>query len=366
MKHKLTLILALFVTTLSQGAAAQGPNDPVIKIVEITSYSGNHPASMNIYGTNFGNSAAKVSVTLAGTPLTGIVLSTAGGEQLMSAAIPTGNWLPGTYLLRVSTGGNKIGYSDVTFGQQGPVGPAGETGPAGATGPTGATGAQGPQGETGSAGPQGETGPIGPAGPTGAPGAQGPQGETGSAGPQGETGPAGPTGATGPQGETGAVGPTGATGPQGIQGPAGPQGPAGSTGPQGPSGFVAVFATSGLGLSPQAGVTFIGPALNVTITTGQKIILTASAALGSTAVGGASGLNIFPCSQPTAGGAVSQYGSGLFGLSAAANTRNLYGVNTVISGLSSGTYTVGMCGHTPTPGNWNSNNNGYVTAIIVN
>lgn len=183
-------------------------------------------------------------------------------------------------------------------------------------------------------------------------GVEGPQGPPG---PQGPAGPAGPTGATGPQGPQGATGFTGAAGP------------AGPAGPQGPQGIVSTASTSGSGGNPTPANAFIGPTVNVTITAGQKILVIADKALGSTAAGGAQGLNIYVGYQATAG-AVTTFGGGIFGLRVPQNTRVPFSINGIISGLAAGTYTVGMVGSC-TAGqevNWNSNEFGYVSAIVIN
>jgi len=198
----LTIVFVLLAFS-TQLFAQNSSSAPIIRIVEITSYdTNNRPTSLNIYGSNFGTSPSAISVTLAGTALTGVVLYAAPNTQIISAAIPAGNWLAGTYLLTVAVG-NKSVSSDVTFGAQGAVGPQGVQGIQGLKGDTGLTGA---------VGSQGATGPTGPAGPTGENGAQGPAGTNGTNGATGATGAQGPVGPQGPQGATGA---TGATGPAG-------------------------------------------------------------------------------------------------------------------------------------------------------
>ncbi len=144
--------LILLTVLFGVGAArAATSTDPVIRIVEITSYdASNKPTSLNIYGSNFGNSVSALSVSLADTPLTDVVLSTASNTQIISATIPSGNWLPGTYLLKVTVGNHKTTTFDITFGVQGPKGDTGATGPAGPTGPAGQQGVQGPAGANGS------------------------------------------------------------------------------------------------------------------------------------------------------------------------------------------------------------------------
>jgi hypothetical protein len=124
-------------------------------------------------------------------------------------------------------------------GAQGPIGLTGPTGPQGVKGDTGATGAQGPQGlkgDPGATGATGAQGPIGLTGPTGPQGVKGDTGATGAQGPVGDTGAQGPQGLKGDTGATGAQGIQGPQGVQGIKGDTGSQGPAGATGAQGPIG----------------------------------------------------------------------------------------------------------------------------------
>jgi hypothetical protein len=49
------------------------------------------------------------------------------------------------------------------------------------------------------------------------------------------------------------------------------------------------------------------------------------------------------------------------------NTRNIYSISGVISGLPAGTYNVGMAGNaSPAAAHWNNNEWGYVTALVFN
>jgi len=158
MRHISFLTLFLVLLNFSIPTLAQNPNEPVIRIVEITNYDANNkPTSLNIYGSNFGASVSAVSVTLAGTPLTGIILNAAQNTEIISASIPSGNWLAGTYLLTV-TNGNKSRSTDVTIGAQGAKGDTGATGPKGDIGLTGATGPQGLKGDIGQTGLTGQQG----------------------------------------------------------------------------------------------------------------------------------------------------------------------------------------------------------------
>jgi hypothetical protein len=164
-------------------------------------------------------------------------------------------------------------------------------------------------------------------------------------------------------------GPAGPAGPEGPAGPTGPTGPEGPIGPAGSSGVVSATFNSGLG-SNGGGVTstnnFIGPTVNVTITSGQKIYVNVDKALGSFVVGGANGLNIYIGYMLVGGTTPSNYGGGILGLTCLQNTKQIYSINGIISGLPAGTYTVGMTGSATTPANWNNNEYGYITAMVLN
>jgi hypothetical protein len=150
-------------------------------------------------------------------------------------------------------------------------------------------------------------------------------------------------------------------------GPAGPQGIQGIQGPAGPTGVITFVTTAGFGLNPTAVIGFMGPTVNVTLAAGQRAHMVAERAFGSTAAGGANNLNIYPCYQNTAGGAITTVNLGIFGLTAAQNERKTFGVNVVYANLAAGTYTVGMCGNVPAPGvpaNWNNNEWGYISALV--
>ncbi len=279
-------------------------------------------------------------------------------ENATGDITPSSVTIPG-YGLVINAQGEWVGDPSGLQGPQGPPGaqgiqgPQGPAGAMGATGPQGAAGPQGPQGPAGPQGPTGATGPQGPAGPQGNPGPAGPAGATGATGPQG---PAGPVGATGPQGPAGPTGATGATGP------AGPAGATGPAGPQGPSGVVGQGFASGFATAPTASTAFISPTVSVTITAGQKIFVSSNAALGAGA-NAATSLNLYICYQS---GTLTTFGGGTFGLTAAANQRQLYGLSAVITGLSAGTYLVGLCGASSNAANWTNNEYAYNSAIVFN
>lgn len=227
-------------------------------------------------------------------------------------------------------------------------------------GPTGPTGPQGPQGAAGVQGPQG------PAGPQGAQGPFGPMGPAGPAGPQGAQGLAGPAGAAGAQGPAGPAGPQGAQGLAGPVGPAGPQGAQGLAGPVGPQGVVSTAFVSNQCAAITAATAFISPTVTVTVTAGQKVLVSSNCALGAGATA-ATGLNIYIGFRSTIPGSpVTTVGGGTFGLTSPANNRQIYGLSAVLSNLAPGTYEVGLVGNSQTPANWNNNEWGYTSALVLN
>jgi len=136
-------------------------------------------------------------------------------------------------------------------------------------------------------------------------------------------------------------------------------------GPAGPSGILNSAFNSGSGDGVNAELGFIGPTAQISVGPGQKIFVMANTALGSTAAGGASGLSLFICYQPS-GGALSPFGAGSSGHSVGENARALFGLSADISNLIEGDYLVGLCGSSMDSASWNSNDNGYVTAFVHN
>ncbi len=329
----------------------------------------------------------------ATTNVLGIVNLEIGNGTLVSGSFAGINWGTNSYYVKIEldpaggTAYQNMGTSQLlsvpyalyaaagTEGPQGPTGPQGLQGDPGIQGPTGPQGPQGLQGDPGVQGPagpqglqgdpgiQGLTGPQGPQGLQGDPGVQGPAGPQGLQGDPGVQGPAGPQGL---QGDPGPQGPQGSQGPQGIQGDTGPAGLQGPAGPQGPQGIVNSASTSAFGYNVSGSLAFIGPTLNVTITAGQKIHMVCTKALGSTAVGGANGLNIYAAYQNTSGGTLTTQGGGIMGISVPQNTRIPITMTWVFSGLSAGTYTIGIAGSAATPANWNSNEYGYISVFTFN
>lgn len=314
-------------------AHAQSPG--VLNELMVLSSSTNEAGTqLTVRGANF-MTVRNLRVYLGGSIVPLDVLSI--NPTTLVAQLPPG-MAPGTYLAQAVSGSGSGGEEFwFTLGEQGPTGAAGPAGPAGPQGPAG------PMGATGLTGPAGPAGPIGATGPAGPVGATGSQGATGATGPQGPQGPVGTTGATGATGPQGSVGATGATGPQG---PAGPQGP---VGPQGPAGTLNVVSINAqvlpLPASPSLWI-FVGniiPSVSVAGTatrlTGAVSALLATTGFINVPVDlhlctqlGTAALVPFNASLPTA-----EVGP----------TRSSYSAMAARSGLSAGTYRVGMCIRTP-------------------
>jgi hypothetical protein len=111
-------------------------------------------------------------------------------------------------------------------------------------------------------------------------------------------------------------------------------------------------------------LSFIGPPVQVSVASNQKVLVEGHAALGSTA--GAGGLLLNICYQPQSGGAlVTDSGVGSSALTSpdtTANQRLSYSLGAVLS-PAPGNYNVGLCGQANA--SWNSNGNAYNLAQVA-
>jgi hypothetical protein len=139
-----------------------------------------------------------------------------------------------------------------------------------------------------------------------------------------------------------------------------------------PTTLAGTLATSGFnsgpGFNPTTTMGFLSPTVAVTITSStQRVHVTASKALGSTVVGGASGLNLAVGYNTTgAQSPVTTVGGWILGVQVTQNTRDVYSMNAIITGLAPGTHYFGLTGYAGTPANWNSNEYGYVSVMVFN
>jgi hypothetical protein len=208
-------------------------------------------------------------------------------------------------------------------------------------------------------GPKGATGPAGPAG---AAGAKGDPGATGAQGPKGDSGAAGPAGPPGPTGDPGETG---------QQGPQGSTGDAGATGAQGPPGVVASYFSHGNAPSPLdvtawADFRFVTTPTRVTLNTGDKLSVTASAIFGTKQLLGAKDLHLGICyrNPATTGylrlGAQEDFFPGLV----AEQNKPLPVSISMVFYAGTGDTDVSLCFQT-TDGNWDQNGSVWVSTLVL-
>ncbi|MCI0364016.1 MAG: hypothetical protein L0219_09065 [Phycisphaerales bacterium] len=153
-------------------------------------------------------------------------------------------------------------------------------------------------------------------------------------------------------------------GTPGVDGIQFPDGTVQTTAPVAPAPHTSAFI-NGSGNNPTATTQFVSSVATITVTAGQKVLVQADKAFGSTAAGGADSLDLWIGYRVAGSGAVpTTVGGGIFGLRVPQNTRFTFGMSAIISGLAPGTYEVGLAGRdTTSPENWNSNEWSYVTAL---
>lgn len=123
---------------------------------------------------------------------------------------------------------------------------------------------------------------------------------------------------------------------------------------------------SGFGANPTSTLQFLVLPAQVTVGEGQAVHVTSNKAFGSSSAAGAHSLNLFICSRPHGSTATpAAYGGGSLGNRVAQNTRVTMGLSAVITDLSAGTYQVGLCGYSIDGANWNSNEYGYTSALVI-
>jgi len=126
-----------------------------------------------------------------------------------------------------------------------------------------------------------------------------------------------------------------------------------------------MFMLSAPGSAPTGTTSFLAAPLTLTITSAlQKVLVNSSEGLGTSNVEGAQNLNVWICYQEGEG-TVLTVGTGVFGLRAAANTRQLVSLSATLTGLAPGSYRVGLCGTSDDASNWNSNEFSYTTALVT-
>lgn len=141
--------------------------------------------------------------------------------------------------------------------------------------------------------------------------------------------------------------------------PRGPQGEQGPQGDPGPSGVVAAEFRAGAAIEPSGTLAFVAAPVSVTVGAGEAVVVSSSAALGST--GGAADLDLDVC-YDTGNGIAVGLGAGVSDLTATG--LQLFSLSAVLDGLPADTYDVGLCGST-TDNDWDRAGQSYTTAQVV-
>src|SRR4029077_10437854 len=112
---------------------------------------------------------------------------------------------------------------------------------------------------------------------------------------------------------------------------------------------------------------FLSPALPVSITSGQVLLVSAQVTLGTTNVADAPSLRLWICVQPN-GGSISA-AHPIDWITAENRVQNMllpYPLTDTITGLSTGSYLGGMCGQAvSSPNNWDRIDWAYTTAEVI-
>jgi hypothetical protein len=222
LRSKLQLALAFTgLAAFSPNVNAQAQSLLTQNGVVVTRVENINPTTILISGRNFdGKGDAPVVSLAASSTISALTAVYDSVAKDITATLPAGATLPGSYRLMVSfgPGTNLTDTFEFTVGAVGPKGDKGEQGIQGIKGDTGAQGVKGDAGAQGEKGEKGAQGDKGEKGDQGIQGLQGQKGETGAQGTQGIQGPKGDTGAQGSQGIQGSIGLTGATGQPGQSG----------------------------------------------------------------------------------------------------------------------------------------------------
>jgi hypothetical protein len=111
----------------------------------------------------------------------------------------------------------------------------------------------------------------------------------------------------------------------------------------------------------------MSPALPVNVTSGQAVLVNAQVTIGSTFAAGASGLRLWICYQPTGGSITTAHFGDWIDAQVVQNLLITYPIADTISGLATGSYTVGLCGqqNSSVANNWNLEDWAYTTAQVI-
>jgi len=125
-------------------------------------------------------------------------------------------------------------------------------------------------------------------------------------------------------------------------------------------------AAGGGASNPTATLDFLAPTVDVTVSgVTQSVLVTSMRVFGTSFTTAADGLNLAICYQSTGSDPTIWEGSSsLVNLKLAPNTRATLGHTAILTGMTAGTWRVGLCGYVAAATNrWNNNGEGTTTAI---
>ena len=111
---------------------------------------------------------------------------------------------------------------------------------------------------------------------------------------------------------------------------------------------------------------FLSATVVMTVEEGQSVFVSSTRAFGTTSSGGAAGLDLYIGYRVEGSGDVPTLsGGGMLNMSMPNGARVPFAINSIIPNLPAGTYRFGMVGDDDGDGNWNSNDWGYTSVIVL-
>jgi hypothetical protein len=130
---------------------------------------------------------------------------------------------------------------------------------------------------------------------------------------------------------------------------------------------VAVGTRRGAATQPTTSLQFITPPLPVTVASGEVVLVTALADIGTSGTTAqARNLRLWICDQPNGGPITQPHPIDWINAEAAANSLAEFTLTDTLTGLPPGSYTVGMCGQlTQSTTAWNDLDWSYTTVQVI-
>jgi hypothetical protein len=128
-------------------------------------------------------------------------------------------------------------------------------------------------------------------------------------------------------------------------------------------GVVRSGFASGASNTPSATLQFLSPPVTVTVGAGDSIFVDASRAFGSNYSAGAQSLSLWIGRRQLPSGPILVLGSGMIGNRVTRSTRQPFALSGIITGLTAGSYEVGLVGGSSNT-HWDNNGSGYTSALV--